>query len=173
MANPRTIAPNTSEFEKLEAAAAMLEAFSPNGAWYTVENVYFDYGQDWMWTTICRKRYRECQVLCPRDWEAIITAETPAEIAEAVETIRNDKYFGDRDWEKVEEIVIGECEAEVLAEIEAEYADQFEVDEDDIEAVLEAAKARHGEYADAFERACAEIQAENEARNAERLANSL
>ncbi len=96
MANPRTIKQNTSEFEKLEAAAAMLEAFSPNGAWYTVENVYFDLGQDWMWTTICRTRYKECQVLSPRDWEAIITAETPAEIAEAVEAIRSDKYFGDK-----------------------------------------------------------------------------
>lgn len=155
MANPRTIKPNTSEFEKLEAAAAMLEAFSPNGAWYTVENVYFDYGQDWMWTTICRSRYRECQVLSPRDWELIITAETPAELAEAVEVVRNDKYFNDKEPEEAHEAEYEIMTAGVKKEL-AEY---------------EATKNRHGEYADAFERACAEIQAENEARNAERLAN--
>ena len=188
MANPRVISPNTSEFEKLEAAAAMLEAYSPNNAVYCVEDVYFDFGQNWMWTTICRRGYNECQVLSPRDWELVITAETPAEIAEAVEVIRSDKYFGDIEKEEEvdmdalvmdlirkedEEATKAEYEKELMAEMEAEYGEQFEMDEDDIEAVLEGAKARHGEYADAFERACAEIQAENEARRAERIANMM
>lgn len=74
----------------------MLEAVSPNGATYVVENVYFDYGQDWMWSTICRRGYDDCQVLCPRDWEKVIMAQTVADLAAAAESIRNDKYFGDK-----------------------------------------------------------------------------
>jgi len=163
MANPRTIVRHSREWWRLQAVASVLTATSPHEAEYVVENVYFDYGQDWMWTTICRRNYRECQILSPRQWEQIITAETPAEIAEAVEAVRSDKYFGDK-AEDDAEITRAEYEKELMDEMKAEYAEQFEVDEDDIKAVLDIAKARHGEYADSFERACAEIQAENEAR---------
>lgn len=92
----RTIRNDEPEFKKLVAVAKLLEAFSPNNAKYEVSDVYFDYGLNWMWTTICRREYRECQVLCPRDWEMIMIAQTPADLIYVVDLIRNDKYFGDK-----------------------------------------------------------------------------
>lgn len=92
----RTIDRNEQAYKNMEAVAKMLEAMSPNGARYTVKDVYFDFGQNWMWTTICREGYCEAQVLCPRDWKAIITATTISELAAVAEEIRNDKFFGDR-----------------------------------------------------------------------------
>lgn len=94
--NPKRIEPMTFQYKNLIAVAAMLEAVSPNGATYVVEDVYFDLGQDWMWTTICRRGYRDCQVLCPRDWELVVMAQTVADLAAAAESIRNDRYFGDK-----------------------------------------------------------------------------
>lgn len=82
--------------KRLELAAKMMEMASPNNAEYVIENVYFDYGQKWLWTTIVRRGFRPCQVLSPRDWERILTAETFTDIAEAVEEIRSDEYFGDK-----------------------------------------------------------------------------
>lgn len=84
------------QLKKFEAVAKMLEAFSAHDAEYIVQDVYLDFGQDWMWTTICRRGYRECQVLCPRDWQKIVEAQTPSELAEVVDLIRNGEYFGDR-----------------------------------------------------------------------------
>ena len=40
------------EYKNLQAVASMLTATSKNGYIYQVENVYLDFGQDWMWTTI-------------------------------------------------------------------------------------------------------------------------
>ncbi len=96
MANPRTIEYKTKEYAKLEAVAGMLTSFSPNNAVYEVEDVYFDYGQDWVWTTICRHGYHDCQVLNPRQWETIIMASTIAEIIDAFELVRNGDWFGDK-----------------------------------------------------------------------------
>ena len=95
MANPRVIEKESKEYKKLEAVAKMLEAFSPNEASYVVEDVYFDLGQDWMWTTICRRGYRECQVLSPREWSEILLTEDSQELAYIAESIRRSKYFGD------------------------------------------------------------------------------
>lgn len=96
MANPRVINKGTEEYKRLAAVAAMLEAVSPNEAKYVVEDVYFDYGQDWMWTTICRRGYSECQVLYPVQWENIILAKDLAALGKAAEDVRNDEYFGDK-----------------------------------------------------------------------------
>lgn len=84
------------EYKNLVAAAALLEAVSKNNATYVVRDVYLDLGQGWMWTTICREGFRECQVLSPRDWEEIVTASTVQEIADAVDYVMSDKYFGDK-----------------------------------------------------------------------------
>ena len=84
------------DYKKLEMVAEMLQMMSPNNATYKVEDVYLDFGQDWMWTTICRYGFRECQVLSPREWKEIMIAETPQELAKIAEEIRNDKYFGDK-----------------------------------------------------------------------------
>ena len=91
----RTLDKNEEDYKRMEAVAKILTAYSTHGADYIVQGVYLDLGQDWMWTTICRKGYRDCQVLCPRDWEAITMAETPADLLKVVEVIRTDKYFND------------------------------------------------------------------------------
>lgn len=93
---PKVIAYGTEDYKSLEAVAKLLEVMSPHGAIYEVRDVYFDYGQDWMWTTICRKGWRECQVLSPREWEDILFAENIGELAQAAENIRNGKWFADR-----------------------------------------------------------------------------
>lgn len=96
----RVLNPNSKEDENLyirmEAVASILTAYSPNNAIYKVENVYLDYGQRWMWTTICRYRFRECQILCPRDWQNIMEADTKEKLYKVIEEIINDKYFGDK-----------------------------------------------------------------------------
>lgn len=91
----RTLLSSEQAYKNMEAVAQMLQAFSKNGAQYILKDVYLDFGQRWMWTTIVRRGYRECQILCPRDWQAIERATSPQELAEVVEVIRNDKYFGD------------------------------------------------------------------------------
>ena len=91
----RVIRADEPEFQKLTAVAAVLEALSPNKAKYIVKDVYLDFGADWMWTTICRRGFRECQVLSPREWKAIMEIKTADDLAEIVKEIRNDKYFGD------------------------------------------------------------------------------
>ena len=92
----RTLNEFEREYTKLELVAKALEMASPNNAKYHVEDVYLDFGQNWMWTTIVRRGYRECQVLTPREWEEIMMAEGLDELAKIVEEIRNDKYFGDK-----------------------------------------------------------------------------
>ena len=92
----RVLKSEEREYKNLVAAAALLEAVSKNDATYVVRDVYLDLGQGWMWTTICREGFRECQVLYPRDWEKIVTASTVVEIGTAVLSVMSDKYFGDK-----------------------------------------------------------------------------
>ena len=92
----RVIESTEKEYKRFEAVAKMLEMLSPNGARYEVNVCYLDFGQNWMWTTILRRGYRECQILSPRQWEEIMLAETPQDIANIVEDIRNGEYFGDK-----------------------------------------------------------------------------
>lgn len=82
-------------YKNMEAVARMLEATSRNGAKYVVKDTFLDYGQGWEWTTICRRGFRECQVLCPRDWKTIFAAETIGDLAQAAETVKAGKYFND------------------------------------------------------------------------------
>ena len=98
MANPRIIPMATKEYERLEAAAKLLEATSKNYFTYTVRETYFDYGQGWKWTTIIcdDNSYNSWQVGSPRMWEMVITAETVADIAKAVEEIQAGKFFKDK-----------------------------------------------------------------------------
>ena len=93
--NERILSKNEIEYSKLETAARMLESKSPNKAQYVIEDVYLDFGSNWMWTTIIRKGYRECQVLSPRDWENIMLADSFTELEQITDEIRNDKWFGD------------------------------------------------------------------------------
>ena len=91
----RTLAQWEPEYKKLKAVAALLEMMSEHNATYIVKDTYLDFGQNWMWTTICRRGWNDCQVLSPRDWEDIMNANTPAEIAAVVDEIRGGKYFHD------------------------------------------------------------------------------
>ena len=79
-------------YNRFEAIASILTAYSPHNAVYMVEDVYLDYGQNWVWTTIVRKGYNECQILCPRDWQRIIEADTMEKLFDIVKDIVNDKY---------------------------------------------------------------------------------
>ena len=85
----RVLNPNSKEDEnfyiRMEATASILTAYSPHNAIYKVENVYFDIGQNWMWTTIVRYRYNECQILYPRDWQNIMEADTPEKLYKVIE----------------------------------------------------------------------------------------
>ena len=67
---------NTYEYEQLRIAAEMLTAKSEHGYRYYVADTYFDYGQDWMWTTILRvddsALIQTSQALTPEQQEKII-----------------------------------------------------------------------------------------------------
>jgi hypothetical protein len=99
---PKTIERNTQEYKMLEAVAKLLETFSAKGFKYTVEDVYFDFGQDWMWTTIIAHNPEEFgvlhswQAINPRQWEGIITSTNVNELTEMVNIIQNDNWFSDK-----------------------------------------------------------------------------
>ena len=92
----RAYEPGTNEHKRLEMAAAIMNIKSPRGYHYHVGDCYFDYGQDWMWTTILcdgSGGFGGYQALCPRDHEAIIMGNN---IEAAVDMVFNDKYCPDR-----------------------------------------------------------------------------
>lgn len=88
-----TYMPYESEYKQLDVAAKMLTLFNGKGFRYYVGNTYFDYGQDWKWTTILKEDPNEtgvlrvCQALNPRQQENIIMADTPEEMAKAVRDV--------------------------------------------------------------------------------------
>ena len=77
-------------YDRFEAIASILTAYSPHNAIYMVEVVYLDYDQDWKWTTIVRKGYNECQILYPRDWQRIIEADTSEKLYKIIKDFMND-----------------------------------------------------------------------------------
>lgn len=91
-----TLKHDEQAFKNMVAVAGLLTALSPNNAQYLVRDVYLDFGQDWMWTTIIRRGYHDCQVLSPREWENIVLADGLTDIAACVEDIRNGDWFADR-----------------------------------------------------------------------------
>ena len=91
----RTLEKNERGYKNLIAVAAILEAQSEHDAKYVVKTVYFDFGQNWLWTTICREGYRECQVLSPKQWGMVVDALSIADLAKAAEDIKADQYFND------------------------------------------------------------------------------
>ena len=63
---------------------------------YWVDETYLDYGQDWMWTTILkRSKWGNVQVLCPRDWKALMdqTVNPASAVVTAYGLVTNGKYF--------------------------------------------------------------------------------
>jgi len=51
----------------------------------SIKNVYFDAGQDWMWTTIVVNDEDDkgsWQAFCPRDWELIVTCDSISKLTD-------------------------------------------------------------------------------------------
>ena len=72
----RVFKPESEEYTRLQNFADELnndERFQAN---YTVEDLYFDYGQNWMWTTIIAHRQNErgggWQALTPKNQERVV-----------------------------------------------------------------------------------------------------
>lgn len=93
--NERILKRNEQGYKNMLAVARVLSAFSKNNATYYVDDVYLDFGQNWMWTTICRTGHMDCQVLCPRDWKLVVGANNIDELAAAVRSIQSDRFFND------------------------------------------------------------------------------
>lgn len=92
MANTIKVYPHDSnEFRALETVASELTKRSAAGFTYDVEDVYFDFGQDWMWTTIVvhTPSNESWQTLCPRDHERIIYAQ---DLRPVIDDIKKDLY---------------------------------------------------------------------------------
>lgn len=96
---PCIVKPEQMEYTALRLAANGLTFKSPNRVYYTIEDVYFDYGQDWMWTTIVAHRPDgdSWQALTPAQWEKLMMAENVGEVADIVEEIRGDKFNPDKE----------------------------------------------------------------------------
>lgn len=64
------------EYAKLSAICILLNSMSPNKINYRVEDTYFDYGQDWKWTTIIAHRNNgdSWQAIYPAMQERILLA---------------------------------------------------------------------------------------------------
>lgn len=92
---PKILINDTNEYFRLEMFCKILNRDSPNKCHYEIEDIYFDVGQDWLWTTIVNKT-KGCQILSARQWESIILDKVDIEIME--EEIFTDKYSQDKYW---------------------------------------------------------------------------
>ena len=93
----RVLGRDEKAYKNMVAVAKILTAVSINDYEYKVEDVYFDFGQNWMWTTITYdSKWGGVQILNPRQWEKIVMAFTAEELFSVVEDIRSDKYFSDK-----------------------------------------------------------------------------
>lgn len=90
----RTYAPNSDEMVKLKLACYELEQLSRHGTRYTVEDIYFDLGQNWMYSAIVANSVSgsSWQALCPRDYERVLLS---TDIRKTCEDIVSDKYWYD------------------------------------------------------------------------------
>ena len=90
----RVYAPNSDEMVKLKLACYELGRLSTRGTRYTVEDIYFDYGQGWMYSAIVAHRPdgASWQAVNPRMYEDIILS---LDVRKTCEGIVKDKYFYD------------------------------------------------------------------------------
>ena len=100
MTDIRVLRPGEDAYENLEYACDIMFANSKNNFNYEVENTYFDFGQDWKWTTIIcydEGNNRSWQVLSPREWGEITEAQSLEEIDQYVlNKVMTDKYWLDK-----------------------------------------------------------------------------
>ena len=94
----QTYGKTDTAYKSLEIAAAMLSLESETGVRYAVENTYFDYGQNWKWTTIVAhgKDGGRWQVLNPKEHGLITDGLSVAGIVAAVRMVQNGRYNPDR-----------------------------------------------------------------------------
>ena len=92
---PCTFKVYEQEYQNLIAVAAVLQATSKHKARYTVEDVYFDFGQNLFWTTVVREGWVGCQVFSPKLWEEVCKAKTVNDLFNCVNEIKGGKYFDD------------------------------------------------------------------------------
>lgn len=79
----RTYAPGTPERENLKKAAQIFTIIT--GKPHKVEDIYFDFGQNWMWSTITTEsNWGGVQILYPADYESIIYAPDGLALIDAV-----------------------------------------------------------------------------------------
>jgi hypothetical protein len=85
------------ERDKLNRLAHILTGLSPRGYRYYVGETYFDFGQDWKWTTVLCDggNYGGYQALNPREQEDAILADI-SELPRIAQEILTDKYCPDR-----------------------------------------------------------------------------
>ena len=91
----RTYAPTEAEYKALTKAALLLTITSETGTTYRVEETYFDYGQDWKWTTIVAHspKYGSYQALTPRRFEDILKS---TDLLATLANMKKDKFWLDK-----------------------------------------------------------------------------
>lgn len=87
------------EYEALETTANLLTALSRRGTRYIVEDTYFDFGQNWRYTTVIayRKDGASWQALSASDHDLVTDIGTLEAIAKAVENTVNSKFNPDKE----------------------------------------------------------------------------
>jgi len=88
-----TLKDDSNDYYRLEMFCKMLNRDSPNGHIYVIKDVYFDIGQNWMWTTIIDTT-ADCQILSPRDWVEILNEER--QLSDIEKDFFEDKYCQDK-----------------------------------------------------------------------------
>ena len=91
MAHLRILDKDERAYKNMQVVCDFLNALCETDTVYEIRNVYFDFGQNWWWTTICNNK--GVQVLNPREWEEIENARQAVELATITDNIRADKYF--------------------------------------------------------------------------------
>ena len=88
---------DSEEYEKLQIAALMLTNRSAKHYKYYVGQTYFDFGQNWEWTTILSNggNWGGFQALYPSEQEKIILASTYCELVAIVEKILKEHQTDD------------------------------------------------------------------------------
>ena len=98
MANPRKLSNKDDEkqYNNLKKVANVLTALSDEKL-YLVRDCYFDYDQNWMWTTILcydmedDMNINSYQYLNPKRWEDILNAKSDLELLDIAKLLIEDK----------------------------------------------------------------------------------
>ena len=87
--NIKVFSPTSKEYQKLQLAASLMNAFYGDDNTFTVGETYFDYGQDWKWTTIFANHgtNKSFQALNPRDHGLIVNASNAEELGKVADSV--------------------------------------------------------------------------------------